>query len=246
MSPPPEENMKNSMYQLFLLGALDKKGNLTKLGAKMVEFPLDPPLSKMLVISDELGCTNEVLTVVSMLSVPSIFYRPKDREEESDIIREKLFVPESDHLTLLNIYQLWKKNNYTAEWCTENFIHYKAMRKVREVRSQLLDIMKKLNVNLSTCGNNWDIVRKCICSGYFHHSAKLKGIGEYVNLLGGMPSNLHPSSSLYGMGYTPDYVVYHELVMTTREYMRCVTSIDGNWLEELAPTFFSVKKKSQN
>jgi hypothetical protein len=58
------------------------------------------------------------------------------------------------------------------------------MRKVREVRSQLLDIMKKLKVNISTCGNNWDVVRKSICAGYFHHSAKLKGIGEYVNLLG--------------------------------------------------------------
>jgi len=242
MDPQPQDNILNSMYQLWVLGALDNLGGLTPLGRKMVEFPLDPPLSKMLIAAEDLGCSREIATVVSMLSVPSVFFRPKDREEESDIIREKLFVPESDHLTLLNIYQLWKKNNYTPEWCTDNFIHYKAMRKVREVRSQLLDIMKKLNINQSTCGNQWDTVRKCICSGYFHHSAKLKGIGEYVNLLGGMPSNLHPSSSLYGMGYTPDYVVYHELVMTTREYMRCVTSIDGNWLEELAPTFFSVKK----
>ena len=70
----------------------------------MVEFPLDPPLSKMLIISEQFGCSTEVLTIVSMLSVPSIFFRPKGREQESDAAREKFFVPESDHLTLLHIY----------------------------------------------------------------------------------------------------------------------------------------------
>lgn len=72
-----QENIMNSMYQLWLLGALDNTGALTELGKKMVEFPLDPPLAKMLVMSELLGCTSEVATVVSMLSVPEVFYRPK-------------------------------------------------------------------------------------------------------------------------------------------------------------------------
>ena len=59
----------------------------------MVEFPLDPPLAKMLLIGAELGCSNEVLTVVSMLSVPSAFFRPADRAEESDAAREKCAAP---------------------------------------------------------------------------------------------------------------------------------------------------------
>lgn len=59
----------------------------------MVEFPLDPPLSKLLLFAHESGnCSSEVLIVVSMLSVPSVFFRPKDREEESDAAREKFFV----------------------------------------------------------------------------------------------------------------------------------------------------------
>ena len=84
MDAPPEDNLLNSMYQLWILGALDNTGNLTQLGRKMVEFPLDPPLSKMLIISEDLECSEEILTVVSMLSVPAIFFRPKDREQESD------------------------------------------------------------------------------------------------------------------------------------------------------------------
>jgi pre-mRNA-splicing factor ATP-dependent RNA helicase DHX38/PRP16 len=88
MDPPPQDNLLNSMYQLWILGALENTGNLTELGRKMVEFPLDPPLSKMLIISADLKCSLEILTIVSMLSVPSIFFRPKDREQEADAKRE--------------------------------------------------------------------------------------------------------------------------------------------------------------
>ena len=45
----------------------------------MVEFPLDPPLAKMLLVGAQFGCSNELLTIVSMLSVPSVFFRPPDR-----------------------------------------------------------------------------------------------------------------------------------------------------------------------
>ena len=242
MDPPPQDTILNSMYQLWMLEALDSTGALTPLGRKMVEFPLDPPLSKILIMSEKYGCSAEIITIVSMLSVPSIFFRPKDREAESDSSREKFFVPESDHLTLLNVYLQWKNNGYSAEWSNEHFIHIKSLRKVREVRQQLLDIMKLQKVSLLSCGMNWDIIRKCISCGYFHNAAKLKGIGEYVNLRTGIPCVLHPSSSIYALGYTPDYVVYHELIMTSKEYMSCVTSVDPIWLVEQAPLFFSIKE----
>lgn len=91
----------------------------------MVEFPLDPPLAKMLLVGAELGCADEVLIIVSMLSVPSCFFRPPDRAEESDAAREKFFVPESDHLTMLHVYQQWKKSGYRADWCSDHFLQAK-------------------------------------------------------------------------------------------------------------------------
>ncbi|CAA7388058.1 unnamed protein product [Spirodela intermedia] len=224
MDPPPQENILNSMYQLWVLGALNNVGGLTEIGWRMVEFPLDPPLAKMLLMGDRLRCTDEVLTIVSMLSVPSVFFRPKDRAEESDAAREKFFVPESDHLTLLNVYQQWRVNQYRGDWCNDHFLHVKGLRKAREVRSQLLDILKTLQIPLVSCGMDWDVVRKAVCSAYFHNAARLKGVGEYVNCRNGTPCHLHPSSALYGLGYTPDHVVYHELVLTTKEYMQCATA----------------------
>jgi pre-mRNA-splicing factor ATP-dependent RNA helicase DHX38/PRP16 len=110
MDPPPQDNILNSMFQLWVLGALDDTGGLTPQGRQMIEFPLDPPLSKMLIASVNMECSAEILIIVSMLSVPAIFYRPKGREEESDQAREKFQVPESDHLTYLHVYQQWKTN----------------------------------------------------------------------------------------------------------------------------------------
>ncbi|XP_038713676.1 pre-mRNA-splicing factor ATP-dependent RNA helicase DEAH7 isoform X2 [Tripterygium wilfordii] len=241
MDPPPQDNILNSMYQLWVLGALDNVGALTELGWKMVEFPLDPPLAKMLLMGEKLRCLDEVLTIVSMLSVPSVFFRPKDREEESDAAREKFFVPESDHLTLLNVYQQWKDHQYRGDWCNDHYLHVKGLRKAREVRSQLLDILKTLKIDVTTSGHDWDTVRQAICSAYFHNAARLKGVGEYVNCRNAMPCHLHPSSALYGMGVTPEYVVYHELVLTSKEYMQCCTTVEPQWLAELGPMFFSVK-----
>ncbi|MCD7461004.1 hypothetical protein HAX54_044983 [Datura stramonium] len=240
MDPPPQDNILNSMYQLWVLGALNNVGDLTDVGRKMVEFPLDPPLAKMLLMGEQLECLNEVLTIVSMLSVPSVFFRPKDREEESDAAREKFLVPESDHLTLLNVYQQWKANQYRGDWCSDHFLHVKGLRKAREIRSQLLDILKTLNIPLTYCGPDWDVVRKAICAAYFHNAAMLKGIGEYVNCRNRMPCNLHAKSALHGLGYTPDYVIYHKAILTTKEYMQCVTAVEPHWLAELGPMFFSV------
>ena len=103
-----QANMLNSMYQLWVLGALDNVGDLTPVGRKMSEFPMEPSMAKMLIASVEYKCSVEMLTVVSMLSVPSVFYRPKERMEEADAAREKFNVPESDHLTLLNVFNQWK------------------------------------------------------------------------------------------------------------------------------------------
>lgn len=68
------------MYQLWILGALSNTGDLTEIGRKMVEFPVDPPLSKMLILSEKYNCSAEILTIISMLSIPTIFFTPKGRE----------------------------------------------------------------------------------------------------------------------------------------------------------------------
>ena len=241
MDAPPQATLLNSMYQLWLLEALDDFGDITPLGRLMSQFPLDPPLSKMLLVARQFGCVSEMTTIVSMLSVPALFYRPKERAEESDAAREKFFVPESDHVTLLHVFQQWSSHHQQQGWSERHFINNKALRKVKEVRDQLSDILKQQKVPETSSGADWDIVRKAVCAAYFQNVGKLRGIGEYVNLITSVPCYLHPSSALYGMGSHPEYIVYHEVIKTSKEYMQCVTAINPQWLAELGSHFFIVK-----
>ena len=110
-----------------------------------------------------------------------------------------------------------------------------------EIREQLLDVMKKSGIREVEAGpTRWESVRRANCSSYFANSAVLKGVSQYVNLLNVIPCFVHPSSGLFWLGYTPDYVVYHELVITSKEWMRHVTTVDAEWLAELGPLFFTL------
>jgi pre-mRNA-splicing factor ATP-dependent RNA helicase DHX38/PRP16 len=244
MDPPPQDTITTSLFDLWSLGALDNLGELTELGRLMTSFPMDPSLAKLVITSaTTYNCSEEMLTIVSMLSVPSVFYRPKERLEESDAAREKFFVHDSDHLTLLTVYQQWAANGHRDGWCTKHFLHPKALRRAQEIRNQLVDIMTSSKMKLSSCGYDTDAVRLCICAGYYHQAAKRRGLGEYVNLRTSVAVQLHPTSALYNSGDPPDYVVYHELILTSREYMSCVTAVDPHWLAELGGVFYSVKEK---
>jgi len=123
MDPPPIQTMINALESLYALGALDEEGLLTKLGRKMAEFPLEPQLSKMLLTAMDLGCVDEIITIVAMLS-PSqaIFYRPREKQQLADQKKAKFHQIEGDHITLLTIYQCWQQNNFSKIWCQENFI----------------------------------------------------------------------------------------------------------------------------
>lgn len=136
MDSPPQEAITTALFDLWALGALDNLGRLTLLGRKMSAFPMDPPLSKMLLTAaePEYACAADMLTIVSMLSVPTVFNRPKERQEEADAAREKFAVPESDHLTLLHVYNQWRVLGHgTDSWAIKHFLHPKALKRAAEV-----------------------------------------------------------------------------------------------------------------
>lgn len=243
MDPPPEENLLNSMYQLWMLGALDNKGQLTELGRKMANFPLEPTMSKMVVESIEDGCSNEVIIIVAMLSGQTVFYRPEGREEDSDRERERFYIHDSDHLTLRNVYKQWDRNSESqkSNWCSMRFINHRVMIKVRDIVDQLKHIFKTHRYKLSSTDDE-NIIKRCICKSYFHQAAMLKNLKEYSNIRTGMPCQLHPTSALYNMGHLPKYIIYHELIVTAREYMHCATAVEAKWLAELGPMFYSLRQ----
>merc|ERR1712187_251204 len=135
-----------------------------------------------------------------------------------------------------------KKNNYSNRWCNAHFFDIKTLQKAKDIRQQLTEKTKKLKFNLMSCQFNWDIIKKCLCAAYCNNTAKTVGTGRYLNCRTGTPFHLHPLSVLYHLGYTPEYVVYHELVMTNKGYIQIVSAIEPEWLADFAPKFYNVRK----
>ena len=237
MDPPPVQVFVSAMESLYALGALDEEGLLTALGRKMAEFPLEPNLSKILLTSVEKKCSDEVLTVVAMLSVENVFYRPKEKQAQADQKKSRFHQVEGDHLTLLAVYEAWKNSKFSNAWCYENFIQSRAMRRAQDIRKQLLGIMDRFKLDVVSAGRRYDRIRKAITAGFFTQAARKDPQEGYRTMVEGQTVYVHPASALFNR--QPEWVIYHELVLTTKEYMRSCMAIDPRWLIELAPRFYA-------
>ena len=236
MDKPPTKIIIDALDQLYVLGALDEEGNLTTLGRDMSKFSLNPQLAKMLIMSSKLGCSEEALIIVSILSVQGIWYRPRDKMKEADAMKARLNRDEGDHITLLNVYRLWEKDHFSEEWCRKHFIHYRSLRRAQDVMKQLRFQMEKYGLPIVSCGNDTQPILKAIVSGFFSKAARKSDENAYKTLIDEHPVYMFPGSALFGI--EPDYVVFHELLYTTKEYMRNTVNIDPKWLVELAPAFY--------
>ncbi|KCV69479.1 adenosinetriphosphatase [Fonticula alba] len=180
-----------------------------------------------------------IVTICAMLSVnSSVFYAPKDRKSESENARLALTRPHGDHMTLLNVWNSWVETNYSVQWCFENFIQYRSMNHARDVRDQLLKLLERVEIKLVSNEEDDIAIRKAITAGFFYHAAQKNISGkDFRTSKSNQTVLIHPSSTLHK---TPvEWVVYHELMLTSREFMRQVTEIDPTWLVEVAPHYYS-------
>ncbi|CCG84041.1 protein of unknown function [Taphrina deformans PYCC 5710] len=242
---PPAETLMRSLEQLYALGALNVKGELTKIGRQMAEFPTDPMLAKSLLAAAEYGCVNDVLSIIAMLQESSaLFYRPKDKQFHADQARQGFTKPGGDHLTLLNIWTQWVDTNFSFQWAKENFLQYRALCRARDVRDQLARLCERVEVDVSAddpgsggTGTGGLDVQKALTAGFFYNTARLARDGQsYRGIKSGQTVYIHPSSTLYDKG--TKYILYYELVLTTKEYVRSVLEIKPEWLNVVAPHFF--------
>lgn len=241
MDPPAPETLMRALELLNYLGALDDEGDLTELGRHMAEFPLEPQLAKMLMSAADFTCAPEALSIVALLSVPQIFMRPKESARAADEAKKRFAHVDGDHLTLLNAYHAYKQNNDDQGWCWENFLNARSLKQADSVRSQLERIMVKIGVPMTrtdpSSKSYYDNIRKALTAGFFMQVAHLEKTGHYLTVKDHQIVGLHPST---GLEFKPEWVLYNEFVLTSKNFIRTVTYIRGEWLVEIAPHYFDL------
>ncbi|KAK8769701.1 hypothetical protein V5799_013834 [Amblyomma americanum] len=246
MDPPAPETLMRALELLNYLQALDDNGELTELGSIMAEFPLDPQLAKMLITSCEYNCSNEALSITAMLSVPQCFVRPNEAKKAADESKMRFAHIDGDHLTLLNVYHAFKQNHEDTQWCYDNFINYRSMKSADNVRQQLSRIMDRFNLRRTstefTSKDYYINIRKTLVSGFFMQVAHLERTGHYLTIKDNQVVQLHPSTCL---DHKPEWVVYNEFVLTTKNYIRTVTDIKPEWLIKIAPNYYDMSNFPQ-
>ncbi|TPX44185.1 hypothetical protein SeMB42_g03260 [Synchytrium endobioticum] len=242
LTAPPAAMMMRALELLYSLKALDDYGRLTMpFGTNLAEFPLDPLLATVLLNAHAFQCSAEILTISAMLSVQNVFYNSSDRRMEAEEEKRKLAVEEGDHITYINVYNAFLKSSKSRKWCAQRFINHSAMMRAVSVRSQLVKYLLrfKLDPTLS-CNGDTVVLRKCLVSGYFSQAAKLNVDGTYRTVRDpDVVLNIHPNSVLFRR--SPAWVIFHEVVETTKFFMRDLTVIQSEWLTELAPHFYEVR-----
>ena len=215
MDPPAPETMMRALEELNYLACLNDDGDLTPLGRMASDFPLDPALAVMLITSPEFACSNEMLSLTSLLSVPQIFTRPANARKWADEAKMQFAHPDGDHLTMLNAYHAYKSKSSQPDpqkWCRENYLSYRSLVSADNVRRQLEGIMERNGLELLS--TSWEDkkyyvnIRRALTAGFFMQVARRTGKGKhYVTVKDDQEVILHPSTVL---AQESEWLIYNE------------------------------------
>src|ERR1700761_796515 len=234
MDPPAPETLMRALEELNYLACLDDEGELTALGRLASQFPLDPTLGVMLITSPEFYCSNEILSMTSLLSVPQVFMRPANNRKRADAMKDLFAHPDGDHLTLLNVYHAFKGEEAQKDprqWCHDHFLSYRSLQQADNVRLQLKRIMEREEIELVSTSfedkNYYLNIRRSLVAGFFMQTAKKESSGKTYTTVDNQSVLLHLSTVLSA---DSEWVLYNEFVLTSKNYIRTVTAIKPEWL----------------
>ncbi|MGB8952246.1 MAG: ATP-dependent RNA helicase HrpA [Candidatus Aminicenantales bacterium] len=243
---PDPKNIKDGYETLLELEAIAGKApdfRLTSLGRRMARIPLDPRISRMLLEADREGCLREVAVIASVLGIRDPRERPPEKAAQADESQAAFIHPDSDFLTLLNIWDSASSaeekpvsKSEQRKYCREHFLSFPRMREWKYVHNQILSILEeqkrrpgrkeKTEISASLYAG----IHKSVLSGFLSSIAANKEKNIYTAAKG-REVMLFPGSGLFNK--CRPWIVAAEIVRTSRLFARTAAKIDPAWLEEL-------------
>lgn len=257
---PSRSDYDDTLRTLTHLGALDEKGNITALGERMADIPVEPHLARMLISAEHYGCVDEVVTIAAMLSAPDVFAMPKDKRDEAKRAHSVFKDYRSDYITMLNVWYAYQDNRDNKGWAKEHFLKTRSLTEIGQVRAQIFQVLQGQNMRISFSGNTDDL-GMCITSGLldkvfvranekYHHHFELGA----SSLLGTPRSAfISSSSSAYSPvredereeeQYIKDIFACKSLFAaeTGRLYAGGVQRVKLSWLRKLVPQLLVIQE----
>ncbi|XP_036124181.1 probable ATP-dependent RNA helicase DHX40 isoform X2 [Molossus molossus] len=246
LDPPNERLILEALKQLYQCDAIDRSGHVTRMGLSMVEFPLPPHLTCAVIKAASLDCEDLLLPIAAMLSVENVFIRPVDPEyqKEAEQRHRELAAKAggfNDFATLAVIFEQCKSSGAPASWCQNHWIHWRCLFSAFRVEAQLRELIRKLKQQSDFPretfeGPKHEVLRRCLCAGYFKNVARRSVGRTFCTMDGrGSPVHIHPSSALHEQETKLEWIIFHEVLVTTKVYARIVCPIRYEWVRDLLP-----------
>ncbi len=268
IDPPAAQSIRDGFGLLQELGAIVRQPakrktraqaayELTRMGSIMAKMPVDPRLSRILIEAESEGCVEEVLVIVSALSIQDPRERPAEKIADADRAQAVFQDPQSDFITLLNIWKQYqtvikdpKSMGSVGRFCKTHFLSFNRMREWRDIHDQIHATLKALKLHRPAgpekekprpsrsapadreerFGARYAAIHRSILSGYLSNIA-LKKEKNMFRAAKGRDAMIFPGSALFNRA--GEWIVAAEMVETSRLFIRTVANIDSAWLEAL-------------
>lgn len=265
VEPPDNRNINDGVKLLEELAAIDNAANrhnnhtkLTKSGRLLSKFAIDPRLAKMVLTAIELGCVEQVLIIVSALSIQDPRERPHEKQQAADEKHNRFKDKQSDFISLLNLWQYVNSQqrslsqNHFRKLCQREFLSYIRIREWQDIFSQLKLTIKEQKFTLTSVDYQFSIteenngnhkkqeanipeslvsVHQALLSGLLSHLGQQDENREFKGARGSK-FFVFPGSALAKK--PPKWLMSAELVETSRLFARMNARIDPLWIEPLA------------
>ncbi|MBS0287651.1 MAG: ATP-dependent RNA helicase HrpA, partial [Proteobacteria bacterium] len=241
---PDSRFIKDGFTLLERLEAVDAHNNITQLGRTLATIPIEPKLGRVIIAANQYGALQELLIIVSALSIVDVRERPKDFQADADMAHAKFAHESSDFMSMVNLWHFIMEHKKQLshqkmrKLCQQNFLSFLRVLEWIEVHEQLTQIVKEHNYKINQVPADYSLIHKALLCGF------IDGIGikdekkEYHGARN-IKFNIHPQSVLFKK--SPNWIFSSEIVHTTKTFARVNAQIETSWIEEVAETL--IKKQ---
>lgn len=214
-------------------GVLDDTGNLTPYGEQIARMPIDAQAAHFILTSVRWGCLEAAITIAAMLAGGRFsFVKELYENVELEVAKERFADPDSDFLTLLNIWDAYEAAEYSDAWCKENYLEARRMRSIRRIREDLLNYFQRQNVEASvSVKRDPEIIGKAILDSFRDNLLRYHRRGVYATR-GGLTEVVLAQDSVLAERQ-PDYVVCYSFRRTSRVFANCNHLVRPEWLRDV-------------